>query len=168
MKSKTKLFLASLLTFAIMNSNLSATAFASDTNSQVQTETNVLSTVAEYDLTCGETQTFAVLDANGEVYSVTFEPLTPVSRIASGSYRITKTKPNAWTASMVITISNNVITKAGSPSVSYPGKNIISQIATRNSGTTATLKFKYMFSSNFYYDGFKAVLSGSKINTYLL
>lgn len=168
MKSKTKLFLASLLTFAIMNSNLSATAFASDTNFQSQSETSALSTVAEYDLTCSETQTFTVLDANGEVYSVTFEPLTPVSRIASGSYRITKTKPNAWTASMVITISNNVITKAGSPSVSYPGKNIISQIATRNSGTTATLKFKYMFSSNFYYDGFKAVLSGSKITAYFL
>lgn len=168
MKSKTKLFLASLLTFAIMNSNLSATAFASDTNFQSHSETNALSAVVEYDLTCSETQTFTVLDANGEVYSVTFEPLAPVSRIASGSYRITKTKPNAWTASMVITISNNAITKAGSPSVSYPGTKIISQTATRNSGTTATLRFKYMFSSKFYSAGFKAVLSGSKINTYLL
>lgn len=168
MKSKTKLFLASLLTFAIMNSNLSATAFASGTNFQSQSETNTLSAVVEYDLTCSETQTFTVLDANGEVYYVTFEPLAPVSRIASGSYRITKTKPNAWTASMVITISNNAITKAGSPSVSYPGTKIISQTATRNSGTTATLLFRYSLNSQSYSDGFKAVLSGSKITAYFL
>lgn len=168
MKSKTKLFLAALLIFTLVNSSFSTTALASDTDSKVLSEINTLSSVAEYDLTCGETKTFTVSDVSGNVYYVTFEPLDPVSRIASGSYRITKTRPNSWTASMIITISNNSIIKASSPSVSFPGTTIISQTATRNSNTTATMQFKYIKAQKPLVAGFKAVLSGSTIKTYIL
>lgn len=165
---KSKLFLAALLIFTLVNSSFSTTALASDTDSKVSSEINTLSSVAEYDLTYCETKTFTISDVSGNVYYVTFKPLAPVSRIASGSYRVTATKPNSWTASMIVTISNNSFTKANSPSVSFPGATIISQTATCNSSTAATMQFKYIKDQKILAAGFKAVLSGSTIKTYIL
>lgn len=99
-------------------------------------------TSASYDLEKGGTQTFFILNENGDYDEIIVEEISGNARIDNGTYKITH-KALAWTAGFYITISSNKIIKAYSPYYTVSLGNISSDYLTLNNTTTATYSFLY-------------------------
>lgn len=136
----------------------SQTVFATDSPTP-----STSNTVAEYSLLSNETQTFSLTDENNKPYYITIEPISNMSRMANGDYRVTYTVPNRWTANFIITISSNKML-----SVSYPAvialTGYVTDIALRkDSSTQASLKFLYHMQMVPITAGMKAYISNNSI-----
>lgn len=155
--------LITFITILCIFSSFSLTTFAAEDN--CIESTNSTSTIAKYDLSCGETRTFTLLDSENCEYYVTIEPLDAASRVAAGSYKVTHTVPNYWTGSFTITISNNKITSAKNLNVStsHPNLSMVSKSLTKNSSTLATCSLKYRLYGISKSDGFKAYISNGSL-----
>ena len=99
---------------------------------------------ASYDLEKGGTQTFYILNEDGDYDEITIEEIPGNTRVDNGTYKITH-KALAWTAGFYVTISNNKITNAYSPFYETFSGKISNPLLTRNSNTTATYSFVHTF-----------------------
>ena len=71
-----------------------------------------------YDLIEGGTQEFTRLDADGKPILIRVEEVPGISlfSVSNGNYKISGSKFGMWEASYYVTVSNNQITRAYSPS----------------------------------------------------
>lgn len=165
MKKFFKTKLITLVTILCVFSSFSLTALAAE---DTLSEENIsFANIAEYDLSSGKTQTFTLLDPDKNEYFVTIEPLTATSRVDAGSYKVSYSVPNYWTASFVITVSNNKIMNPRNLTVISDNIKVIitSKNLILNSFTLATCKLKYTITSTPHSDGFKAYISNNKLYT---
>ena len=108
-------------------------------------ETN--NNAAYYDLEVGGTQSFTLIDENHEEVIITVEEILPTSNVSlfavsNGSYRISGTRSGIWEANYYITVSNNNITRAYSPSAT----------ALSGSFTSTSLKVDNTKQATYYLD----------------
>jgi major membrane immunogen (membrane-anchored lipoprotein) len=97
---------------------------------------------ASYDLEKGGTQTFFILNEDGNYDEIIIEEISQNTRIDNGTYKITH-KTAGWKAGFNVTISANKITSASSPfHETYVGKISVPALS-RNNTTTATYSFVY-------------------------
>ena len=81
-----------------------------DTGTQqnaIQQETSV--PVAEE---LGGTQSFEMVDENGEETEIVVEEVLGIARVANGTYKISRNKKGYWTAGFYIDIKGNKLVKA--------------------------------------------------------
>lgn len=97
---------------------------------------------ASYDLEKGGTQTFYILNEDGDYEEIIVEEIPGKTRVDNGTYKITH-KALAWTAGFYVTISNNKITKAFSPFYTVSIGKISSDYLVHNNSTTAMYSFLY-------------------------
>lgn len=114
-----------------------------------------------YDLELGGKQTFSVLDEDQKEIIITVEEVFPESStdisllsVSNGSYKISGSKPGIWEASYYISIINNNMTNAYSPSAT----------AITGSFTSASLKIDNSKQATYYLSWKLGVL---KTNHYL-
>ena len=67
---------------------------------------------AEYDLEKGGTQSFEMVDENGEETEIVVEEVLGIARVANGTYKISRNKKGYWTAGFYIDIKGNKLVKA--------------------------------------------------------
>lgn len=94
-----------------------------------------------YDMNQGGTQTFEVVDNEDKKLVIEVEEIPNYLRsVKNGSYKISASTTGQWKASYYITVSNNKITKAYSPSI----------VAYAGSFTSADLKIDNSTQSTYY------------------
>ena len=120
-----------LLILILALASNSMTTFASQPNN-----------CASYDLEKGGTQTFYILNEDGDYDEIIIEEIPGSTRVDNGTYKITH-KALAWTAGFYVTSSNNKITKAFSPFYTVSIGKISSDYLVHNNSTTATYSFLY-------------------------
>lgn len=98
--------------------------------------------MAEYDLEKGGIQTFNGNDEDGE-YEIIIEELKDGARIANGTYKVTKTSANAWTAGFYVKINSNKFTNAYGKFYEAMKGTISSVALVKNSSTKVTMSFVY-------------------------
>lgn len=109
------------------------------TDTEISSET--VATEVVYDLEEGGTQIFHLTEEDGSSSEIVIEPVPSVFRISNGTYKISKTVKNRWTASFYVSISSNKITKAYNKSCKALVGKISASSLVRNSSTKATLTF---------------------------
>lgn len=97
---------------------------------------------AEYDLEKGGTQSFEILDADGEETEIVVEEVPGIARVAKGTYKITG-KNNRWTAGFYVDISGNRIVKAHDRFYKTMYGKISGAKLIKNSDAQVTLSFTY-------------------------
>ncbi len=90
----------------------------------------------------GGIQTFNGKNEDGE-YEIVIEELKDGARIANGTYKVTKTSANAWTAGFYVKISSNKFTNAYGTFYEAMKGTISSVALVKNSSTKVTLSFTY-------------------------
>lgn len=91
----------------------------------------------------GGTQSFVVMDENGEIGEVVIEEIAGVSRVSNGTYKVSYDFTGYWIAGFYIKVENNKITSAYSPFYSVALGSITNGVLTKNSITKATYAFIY-------------------------
>lgn len=88
-----------------------------------------------YDMNQGGTQTFEVVDNEGEKLVIEVEEIPNYLRsVKNGNYKISAFTTGQWKASYYITVSNNSIVKAYSPSIlAYVGSFTSADLKVDNS-----------------------------------
>lgn len=98
---------------------------------------------ASYDMSVGGTQTFHIIDEDGEESVITVTELPSTSRVANGAYQIKHTKTGCWNAGFKISITNNCIVSAyGKFYETYTGE-ITNDVLQLNNNKQATYQFYY-------------------------
>ena len=105
--------------------------------------------LAEYDLEKGGTQSFEIVDEDGEETEIVVEEVPGKVRVANGTYRITGKKKYAWTAGFCVKISGNRFTKVYGSFYKTTRGGIQNARLVKNSDAQATLSFIHS------YDNFK-------------
>lgn len=146
MKRFTKTLVAFSLCISLWGSQI-CMATAQDapaTDTEISSETvEAVDTEVVYDLEEGGTQVFHLTEEDGSSSEIVIEPVPSVFRISNGTYKISKTVKNRWTASFYVSISSNKITKAYNKSCNALVGKISASSLVRNSSTKATLTFTY-------------------------
>ncbi len=144
MKKFTKTLIAFSLCIALWGSQICIAAAqetpAADTETSSETDETV-DTEVVYDLEEGGTQVFHLTEEDGSSSEIVIEPVPSVFRISNGTYKISKTVKNRWSASFYVSISSNKITKAYNKSCKALAGKISDSSLVRNSNTKATLAF---------------------------
>lgn len=159
MKPKTK-FLPLLLLFSMLITLISpATAQASENKIPIFSEEAV------YDLTIGGTQMFSITDAIGNIAYVTISEEPSISRIDSGTYKITYTEPSCWTAGFYVVISANAITSAKDRFFSASSGSITQSKLVLESSKQASHYLTYKFGTSVLlsYTGVRATIFGTTL-----
>lgn len=151
MNLKKKLFL-SVLSASVAFSSATLSSHAEDSYS-------TSASCSVYSLSTTQSKSFFLMDKNGLPYSVTIEPIEYGSRMANGKYKVSLTVPNRWKAGFIVTVSSNRITSVSNPSAIPLTGSIKNVVLQKVSSTQATLKFKYIYSSNVMNTGIKASIS---------
>lgn len=98
---------------------------------------------AQYDLEKGGTQSFEMVDENGEETEIVVEEVPKIARVANGTYKITRNRKGCWTAGFYVDVSENRLVKAHDKFYKVI-KGSIKEIAlSKESNTQATLTLKY-------------------------
>lgn len=98
-----------------------------------------------YDIEQGGTQTFVIEDEDGEKLKLVIEEMSGRARVANGTYKITRTKPNAWTAGFYIKVSANRITKVYGKFYKEIKGTINNISLTKKSDAEGVLTFFYVY-----------------------
>lgn len=134
--------------------------------SSAAASTNTVRSVAEYDLSTDETQTYILKDTKNEIYYCMIEPISASpARLKNGSYRVTHTVPQKWKASFIVKISSNKISSVSSPSAVAIQGSIKNVSLKKTSSTNSTLTFIHTLRSIPQYTGFKCYLSNGTLKT---
>lgn len=144
MKRFTKTLVAFSLCISLWGSQIcmSTAQDAPATDTEISSETvEAVDTEVVYDLEKGGTQVFHLTEEDGSSSEIVIEPVPSVFRISNGTYKISKTVKNRWTASFYVSISSNKITKAYNKSCKALVGKISASSLVRNSSTKATLEF---------------------------
>jgi opacity protein-like surface antigen len=123
---------------------------------------------ASYDMGVGGTQTFHIIDEDGEESIITVTELQSTSRVANGAYRIEHTKRNFWTAGFKISVSNNCITSAYGKYYTTLGGPISNDTLQLDGNKQATYKFIQRNNGLTVNTGLRCIIIGEKINIYAL
>lgn len=118
-KTTTKKFLSFIL-FLMLSLTVTAPLSANAANNVSPGLT------AEYDLLQGGTQEFTVENSDGTTAYVTITEIPTLTRIDSGTYKISYKEPNCWTATYYIKVSSNSITSAYNPTFTVSSGSISS------------------------------------------
>lgn len=118
---------------------------------------------AVYDLEKGGSQTFVVYNENGEREYIVVEEISSNSKMANGDYQVSYTSTGSWKAGFKVTISNNKITKAFSPSCVAIVGRISGSSLVRNSDIRATYSFLHTVGTAPLSTGVKAVISNNQL-----
>lgn len=118
--------------------------------------------MVEYDLEKGGIQTFNGKDEDGE-YEIIIEELKGSERIANGTYKVTKTSTNAWTAGFYVKISSNKFTNAYGAFYEAMKGTISGGGLVKNSSTKVTLSFTHCVEGKTKNRGICAQISGGKL-----
>lgn len=129
---------------------------------------DVIEEQAEYDMEAGGTQTFEVIDEDGEEEEVIIEEMPRIARVAKGTYKITRKKKGAWSAGFYVDISSNKITRAYDKFYSTSKGRISNAKLTRNSNVQATLSFSYTNTNFSDRVGVRAKIINKKLVTSML
>lgn len=116
----------------------------------------------EYDLEKGGTQSFEILDEDGEETEIIVEEMPGTARVAKGTYKITG-KKLYWTAGFYVDISGNRLVKAHDKFYKATNGNISNTKLTKNSDAQATLSFMYKQGSVSKMNGVKAKIINKKL-----
>lgn len=100
---------------------------------------------AEYDLEEGGTQSFEIVDENGEETEIIIEEVPGIARVANGTYKITGKFKGHWTAGFYIDISGNRLTKAHGKFYKVIKGSISNMRLTKESDAQATLTLNYKY-----------------------
>lgn len=137
---------------------------AAEASESIQEET-VPETVTEveYDMEKGGTQTFVVEDADGEESEIVIEEMPGTARVASGEYKIRRTKTGLWKAGFIIKVQTNRITKLYGEFCN-PIRGSVSKISLKKvSDAEGVLSFGYHLAGNNKKSGIKAKILNNKI-----
>lgn len=125
-----------------------AVAPAGDVNAENietgSTETE-MQEAAEYDLGEGGTQSFEILDENGEETEIVVEEVPGIARVANGTYKITGKYKGHWTAGFYIDISGNRLVKAHDKFYKVTKGSISNMRLSKESDAQATLTLNYKY-----------------------
>lgn len=116
----------------------------------------------EYDLEKGGTQSFEILDEDGEETEIIVEEMPGMARVAKGTYKITGKKLN-WTAGFYVDISGNRIVKAHDKFYKAKRGSISNAKLTKNSDAQSTLSFTYKDGNYPKTNGVKAKILNKKL-----
>lgn len=101
---------------------------------------------AEYDLEKGGTQSFEIVDENGEETEIVVEEVPGIARVANGTYKISRNRKGCWTAGFYVNVEGNKLVKAHDKFYKVT-KGRISEIKlSKDSTTQATLTLRYHYS----------------------
>lgn len=128
-------------------------------------ETGTLPQEVTFDLNSNQVQNFVVSDSNRETIKVSLEPLVSSARVANGSYRVTYTVPDTWTAKFIVSVTNNRITAANSLSIQPIACIIVSSNLYLNASSQALLDigWKAFGSGTIAYNTIKAYISNASL-----
>ncbi|EOS70908.1 hypothetical protein C818_00916 [Lachnospiraceae bacterium MD308] len=101
----------------------------------------------EYDLEKGGTQSFEIVDEDGEETEIIVEEVPGKVRVASKTYKITGRYREKWTAGFYIDVNNNRITRAHDKFYKVTKGSISNMRLLKESDAQATLSFKYSFAT---------------------
>lgn len=118
---------------------------------------------AVYDLQKGGTQTFEVVDLNGNKGIVTISEEEAVSRISNGTYNVKYNSIGCWTAGFKVSISNNNFTSAYSPYVNIITGSVSKKNIKLETSKKASFYFRYMIGLKETTTGVRAVISGTTL-----
>lgn len=123
---------------------------------------------ASYDMGVGGTQTFHIIDEDGEESVITVTELQSTSRVANGAYQIDYTKPLAWKAGFKISVTNNCITSAYGKYYELITGQITNDYLRLDNNKQASYKFNYSFLGLESKTGIRCVIENGQINIYSL
>lgn len=104
--------------------------------------------LAEYDLERGGTQSFEIVDENGEETEIVVEEMPGTARVANGTYKITERYREKWTAGFYVDVNSNRITRAYDKFYKTAKGSISNVRLLKESDAQATLSFIYRFKVN--------------------
>lgn len=99
--------------------------------------------LAEYDLEEGGTQSFEIVDEDGEETEIVVEEVPGKARVANKTYKITGRYRKNWTAGFYIDVNSNRITRAHDKFYKATKGSISNVRLLKESDAQATLYFKY-------------------------
>lgn len=104
---------------------------------------NEMQELAEYDLEEGGTQSFEIVDEDGEETEIVVEEVPGKARVANKTYKITGRYRKNWTAGFYIDVNSNRITRAHDKFYKAAKGSISNVRLFKESDAQATLSFKY-------------------------
>ncbi len=96
-----------------------------------------------YDMETGGTQSFEILDEDGEETEIIVEEVPGGARVANGKYKITRKKKGYWTAGFCVDISGNKIVKAYNKFIDITRGSISNIKLVKESNISAKLSFVF-------------------------
>ena len=124
---------------------------------------NEMQELAEYDLEEGGTQSFEIVDEDGEETEIVVEEVPGKARVANGTYRITGKKKHSWTAGFCVKISGNRFTKVYGSFYKATRGSIQNVKLVKNSDAQANLSFIYSYGNIKGNAGVKAKILDKKL-----
>ena len=125
-------------------------------------------TYASYDMTVGGTQTFRVIDANGEESTITVRELEQKSRVADGAYQVEYSKFGLWKAGYKISVvENRILSVYGKYKEPIIG-TITNDVLTLDNSKQATYRFSHSWGILVSTTGVRSLIDGNNLNVYPL
>lgn len=144
--------------------NVSAAEIGENVPDAITEETEVTSIgEVNYDMEQGGKQVFTVEEEDGEESELVIEEIPGKARVANGTYKITRTKPRAWTAGFYIKVSSNRITKVYNRFYKAIKGNISNVKLSKESDSEGRLAFQYDFSGKKKMCGVKVKILNKKL-----
>lgn len=156
-------FLSLLLFFTILFTFISpATVHAYENESYESSEDAI------YDLSIGGTQIFKIVDSDGNIGYITVSEEPSLSRISNGTYKITYTEPQLWTAGFYVDIKSNSIASAKNKFYSVSKGIITESKLALESSKQASHYFCYKSGTNAFpnHIGVRATISGTSLKVF--
>lgn len=116
-----------------------------------------------YDMEQGGKQVFTIEEEDGEESELVIEEMPGGARVANGTYKITRTKPRAWTAGFYIIVSSNRITKVYNKFYKAIKGEISNVKLSKESESEGKLAFRYVISGGKKICGVKVKILKNKI-----
>lgn len=144
--------------------NVSAAEIGENIPDEITEETEVTSIgEVDYDMEQGGKQVFTIEEEDGEESELVIEEMPGGARVASGTYKITRTKPKTWTAGFYIKVSSNRITKVYNRFYKAIRGNITNVKLSKESDAEGRLVFRYDFSGTKKMYGVKVKILNKKL-----
>lgn len=129
--------------------NVSAAEIGENVPDAITEETEVTSIgEVNYDMEQGGKQVFTIEEEDGEESELVIEEIPGKARVANGTFKIMRTKPQAWTAGFYIKVSSNRITKVYNRFYKAIKGNISNVKLSKESDSEGRLAFQYDFSGS--------------------
>lgn len=153
-------FLSPLLIFTLLFTFISPNTVHAHEN-----EVSKFSEEAIYDLTIGGTQIFKIMDSTGNIAYITVSEEPSLSRIGNGTYKITYTEPQFWTAGFYATIKSDSIISAKDKFYSALSGTVIQSKLILESSKQASHYFTYKFGTTTLSKstGVRAIIFGTSL-----